>query len=75
MLAASTKVPGVSEPPSVRLVGTLGAAVWAQGNELRHAATVMETVLRVGVRLRYRGRTGRLNFPRWRVPGNALAHR
>ena len=75
MLGASAKAPGVSEPPSVRLIGSLGAAVWAQGNELRHAATVMETVLCTGVRLCYWGRTGRINFPRWRVPGNALAHR
>jgi hypothetical protein len=48
----------------MRLIGRLGAAVWAQWNELRHAATVIGTVLCVCVRPRCWVRTVRTAFAR-----------
>ncbi len=56
-------------------MGGLGERDWAQWEEVRHVVAVMGTLLCVGVRPRYWGRTLRLSFPWWRVPGNALAQR
>ena len=42
--------------PLLRLLGRLGAAVWAQWDELRHTAAVMGTVLRDSVQPRCWGR-------------------
>ena len=46
------------------MIGRLGQAVWAQWDELRHAAAVMGTLFVVAVRPRYWGRTVRSAFAR-----------
>jgi len=46
----------------MRLIGRLGAEVWAQGDELRHTAAVIGTVLCVCVRPRCWARTVRKAF-------------
>src|SRR5581483_9237067 len=45
MFAKSTAMSNVIATPFVRIVGGLGAAVWAQWNELRHTAAVIGTAL------------------------------
>lgn len=50
--------------PPRRPISRLGAAVWGQGRELRHAAAVIGTVLGVGVQPRCWGRPGRQAFAR-----------
>jgi phospholipid/cholesterol/gamma-HCH transport system permease protein len=64
MLAASTQAPDVIGPPATRLIGRLGAAVWAQGSEWRHAAAVIGTVLCVSIRPRSWGRPVRTALAR-----------
>jgi phospholipid/cholesterol/gamma-HCH transport system permease protein len=58
----ASKVAGVFPTPSLRLIGGFGSRVWAQWNELRHAAAVIGTVLGVGVRPRQWVRTVRKAF-------------
>jgi phospholipid/cholesterol/gamma-HCH transport system permease protein len=58
----ASKAAAVFETPVRHLIGRLGAAVWAQGYELQHAATVVGTVLCVGVRPRYWRRAVRKAF-------------
>lgn len=48
----------------MRVIGGLGAMIWAQWDELRHAAAVMGTVLYVGAQPRYWVRTVRGAFVR-----------
>jgi phospholipid/cholesterol/gamma-HCH transport system permease protein len=60
----AAKVAGVFRTPSLRLIGRLGAEVWAQWDELRHAAAVIGTVLCVCVQPRYWVRTVRNAFAR-----------
>jgi phospholipid/cholesterol/gamma-HCH transport system permease protein len=48
----------------MHVVGRLGETVWAQWDEVRHAAAVIGTVLCVGVQPRYWGRTVRSAFAR-----------
>jgi phospholipid/cholesterol/gamma-HCH transport system permease protein len=48
----------------LRAIGRLGELVWVQGDELRHVAAVIGTVLFVGVRPRYWVRTVRRAFVR-----------
>jgi phospholipid/cholesterol/gamma-HCH transport system permease protein len=48
----------------MRLIGRLGAEVWAQWDEMRHAAAVIGTVLWTGVRPRSWGRAVRTAFAR-----------
>jgi phospholipid/cholesterol/gamma-HCH transport system permease protein len=64
MLAASTQAPGVARPPPTRLIGRLGAAVWAQWRELRRTAAVVGTVFCVCARPRGCGRLVRKAFAR-----------
>jgi phospholipid/cholesterol/gamma-HCH transport system permease protein len=59
-----TEVAGRFQKTSMRVIGRLGNAVWAQWDELRHAAAVIGTVLLVGVRPRSWGRTVRRAFVR-----------
>ncbi|RPJ33511.1 MAG: ABC transporter permease, partial [Planctomycetaceae bacterium] len=51
----------------MRVIGGLGEMVWAQWDELRHAAAVIGTVLYISVRPRYWGRTVRRAFVRQMV--------
>ena len=53
MLANSTKAPGAFVSPFLRATGRLGGRVWAQWDELRHAAAVIGTVLCVCVQPRH----------------------
>ena len=62
MFAKSTKAPDVFGPPFMRLVGRLGEWVWAQWDELRHAAAVIGTVLGVCVQPRHWARAVRKAF-------------
>ena len=62
MFATSTKARVVFGPPSMRLIGRLGAEVWAQWDELRHAAAVIGTVLCICVQPRCWVRTVRKAF-------------
>jgi phospholipid/cholesterol/gamma-HCH transport system permease protein len=48
----------------MRLIGRLGAKVWAQWDELRHAAAVIGTVLHTGIRPQYWTRAMRHLFAR-----------
>jgi phospholipid/cholesterol/gamma-HCH transport system permease protein len=64
MFAKSTNAPGVFGPPFMRLMGRLGGWVWAQWDELRHAAAVIGTVICTGVRPRYWARAVRTAFAR-----------
>jgi phospholipid/cholesterol/gamma-HCH transport system permease protein len=48
----------------MRVIGSLGEAVWAQWHEVRHLAAVTGTVFCVGVQPRYWGRTVRSAFAR-----------
>jgi hypothetical protein len=48
----------------MRLIGRLGAEVWAQWDELRHKAAVIGTVLGACVQPRYWVRTVRKAFAR-----------
>ena len=57
-------VAGVFRSPPMRLIGRLGAQVWAQWNELRHAAAVIGTVFCVCVRPRCWVRTVRTALAR-----------
>ena len=43
MFASSSKAPGVLEPSFMQIMGRLGEWVWAQWDELRHAAAVIGT--------------------------------
>jgi phospholipid/cholesterol/gamma-HCH transport system permease protein len=62
MFTKSTKAPDVWGPAFMRVAGRLGGWVWAQWDELRHAAAVIGTVLCVGVRPRYWVRAARKAF-------------
>jgi phospholipid/cholesterol/gamma-HCH transport system permease protein len=62
MFAKSTKAPDVFGPPFMRLAGRLGEWVWAQWDELRHAAAVIGTVLCVCVQPRHWARAARKAF-------------
>jgi phospholipid/cholesterol/gamma-HCH transport system permease protein len=62
MLAGVTDVMGGSRKPFMRVICRLGETVWAQWDELRHAAAVIGTVLYVCVRPRYWVRTVRRAF-------------
>ena len=62
MFAKPTKAQNPGEIPIVRRVGRLGEWIWAQWDELRHAAAVIGTVLYVGVQPRYWTRTARKAF-------------
>jgi phospholipid/cholesterol/gamma-HCH transport system permease protein len=64
MFANSTKAPGVFESPFLRVMGRLGGWVWAQWDELRHAAAVIGTVLCVGVQPQHWVRPVRKAFAR-----------
>lgn len=55
---------GVSRTPSVRVIGWLGKGVWAQWDELRHAAAVIGTVLGLAVLPRSWSRAVRALFAR-----------
>jgi phospholipid/cholesterol/gamma-HCH transport system permease protein len=59
MFANSTRVPGAFVSPFLGAMGRLGGRVWAQWDELRHAAAVIGTVLGVSVQPRYWVRTVR----------------
>jgi len=64
-MSAEAAIPaGVSRRPFQHWIGRLGAAVWAQANELRHAAAVIGTVLIGCVQPRFWGRAGRDAFTR-----------
>jgi phospholipid/cholesterol/gamma-HCH transport system permease protein len=52
----ASKAANVFWTPSLALIAGLGAEVWAQWNELRHAAAVIGTILYVGVQPRSWGR-------------------
>ena len=60
----ASKVAGVFRSPAMRLIGRLGAEVWAQWHELRHAAAVIGTVFCVCVRPRCWVRTVLKEFAR-----------
>jgi phospholipid/cholesterol/gamma-HCH transport system permease protein len=60
----AVRVPDGVLPRCWRRAGGVGAAVWAQGDELRHAAAVIGTVLCVFVRPRCWGRAVRKAFVR-----------
>ena len=64
MATEASKVTGAFRTPPMHLVGRLGAEVWAQWNELRHAAAVIGTVLCAGVHPRCWVRTVRTAFAR-----------
>jgi len=53
VFAEASKAAGVFRTPSVRLIGRLGAEVWAQWDELRHTAALIGTVFCVAVWPRY----------------------
>ena len=64
MFANSTKAPGVFGPPFLYVMGRLGGWVWAQWDELRHAAAVIGTVLSICVQPQHWVRTVRKAFAR-----------
>jgi len=64
MFAGLTEVAGGFPKALMRVMGGLGEMVWAQWDELRHAAAVIGTVLYVCVRPRYWGREVRRAFMR-----------
>jgi phospholipid/cholesterol/gamma-HCH transport system permease protein len=64
MFVGSTEVAGGFQKTLMRVIGGLGGRVWAQWDELRHAAAVIGTVLYVCVRPRYWVRTVRRAFVR-----------
>ena len=64
MLAKSTKATGVFGAPFLRVMGGLGEEVWAQWDELRHAAAVIGTALCVCVQPRCWVRPVRMAFAR-----------
>ena len=64
MFAKSTRAPRVFESPFMRVMGRLGEWVWAQWDELRHAAAVIGTVLCVCIRSQYWVRPVRKAFAR-----------
>jgi len=53
MLVGLTEIAGGFQKTLMRVIGGLGEAVWAQWDELRHAAAVIGTVLYVCVQRRY----------------------
>jgi len=53
MFAKSTKAPDVFGSPFMRVMGGLGAWVWAQWDELRHAAAVIGTAPCVSIQPRH----------------------
>jgi len=55
--AEASKAAAAYRTPSLRWLGSLGAEVWSQWDELRHAAAVIGTVLCVCVQPRHWGRT------------------
>lgn len=59
MLVGLTEIAGGFQKTLMRVIGGLGEAVWAQWDELRHAAAVIGTVLYVSVQPRYWVRTVR----------------
>ena len=62
MFANSTKAPGAFVSSCLRAMGRLGGRVWAQWDELRHAAAVIGTVLFFCVQPRHWVRTVRKAF-------------
>jgi phospholipid/cholesterol/gamma-HCH transport system permease protein len=64
MFVGLTEVAGGFQKTLMRVIGGLGETVWAQWDELRHAAAVIGTVLYVCVRPRYWVRTVRRAFVR-----------
>jgi phospholipid/cholesterol/gamma-HCH transport system permease protein len=62
MFAGLTAVAGGSQKTLMRVIGRLGETVWAQWDELRHAAAVIGTVLYVCVQPSYWVRTVRRAF-------------
>ena len=64
MFAASTEAAGEVRNPLQHGIGRLGGMVWAQWDELRHAAAVIGTVFCVAVWPRYWVRTVRRAFAR-----------
>jgi phospholipid/cholesterol/gamma-HCH transport system permease protein len=62
MFVGLTEVAGGFQKTPMRVIGGLGQMVWAQWDELRHAAAVIGTVLYVCVRPRYWARTVRRAF-------------
>ena len=64
MPAEATKVAAGFPHSILRVMGRLGAGVWAQWDEVRQAAALIGTVLWVCVRPRYWRRTGRNLFAR-----------
>ena len=64
MSVGLTEVAGGLQKTLTRMIGGLGGTVWAQWDELRHAAAVIGTVLYVCVRPRYWVRTVRRAFVR-----------
>ena len=64
MLAGLTEVAGGRQKTLMRVMGGLGDTLWAQWEELRHAAAVIGTVLYVCVQPRYWVRTVRGAFVR-----------
>jgi phospholipid/cholesterol/gamma-HCH transport system permease protein len=62
MFVGLTEVAGGFQKTPMRVIGGLGQMVWAQWDELRHAAAVIGTVLYVCVRPRYWVRTVRRAF-------------
>jgi phospholipid/cholesterol/gamma-HCH transport system permease protein len=64
MFAQSTKAPGVFGAPFMHVMGRLGGWVWAQWDELRHAAAVIGTVLSTGARPHYWVHAARTAFAR-----------
>jgi phospholipid/cholesterol/gamma-HCH transport system permease protein len=64
MFVGLTEVAGGYQKTLMRAIGGLGDAVWAQWEELRHAAAVIGTVLYVCVQPRYWVRKVRIAFVR-----------
>ncbi len=64
MATEAAKVAGGVRTAPLRVINRLGAAVWAQRNELRHAAAVVGTALSVGVQPRCWVRPVRKAFAR-----------
>jgi phospholipid/cholesterol/gamma-HCH transport system permease protein len=64
MFTSSFKASGVLGTPFMQLMGRLGERVWAQWDELRHAAAVIGTVLCVCVQPRHWVRTVQKAFAR-----------
>jgi len=62
VFAETTKAPGKFRPLFPQVTGGLGGRVWAQWDELRHAAAVIGTVLFVCVQPRHWVRTVRKAF-------------